>query len=218
MQTLIIFSTLLSATFAQFPGCGTQSNTFCVTERQYISCDQTTWAKEPTIYFCPLEGQFCADTPYTCTTNTSIPKSGGSYCDLCSTQSGSGYACTSPTHFERCTNGAITNRTGLNECPAGTICNAHSPNAGNPCTGFSGKEMVCWKEPITEPVTDEEKCAAEKLESIPVPNSLCKQFLVCQLNADGKTYTAAKLMCKAGYNYSPELRICVPEFIYPCPK
>lgn len=139
--------------------CGSVSNTYCLNERQYISCgpqDPTTTLR---LYTCPRSDLFCADVMGTCTADATALISKNTNCGVCSTAIGRGHTCTGYDSFQACLNGERqTAETKF--CPKGQYCDAYHPNAENPCSAFTGTQLLCWRD-LDVPSTasrDEREC------------------------------------------------------------
>lgn len=124
-------------------GCGSESNTFCLNERQFITCDPNVPQEDQKLFTCPFD-QFCTDVQGSCTKNPEIPKTSSTICGICSSKTEISHVCTSPRNFEPCFNGIFI-KTDLNECPIGSYCDALSENSTFPCSPFDGKQLLCWQ-------------------------------------------------------------------------
>lgn len=165
LLTVILVVVVIHSTNSQLnTACGVNSGTYCLTERQFVSCDLTALEK---FFTCPLADQFCADVAGSCTTEP-LQRTQNTFCDTCSREQGLGHACTSHTTFAACTDGIIS-YTNIHQCPVGTYCNAQAINTASPCSAFTGKELLCWKnEPEIPSVSDEDRCAGQGDGKYPV--------------------------------------------------
>lgn len=157
MKAALIFMGLLSLTVAvpsarsvasiraEAEGCGASSLAYCLTERQYIFCDPTIPVEKQFVFTCPLDGQYCADTPGVCADDEAlVPKTRNSLCETCSTSFGASHSCLSYTHYASCLEGVQSDT--LAECPSGTFCDADAIDSTHPCSEFSGRQLLCWRD------------------------------------------------------------------------
>lgn len=136
-------------------GCGTLSNTYCLTERQYVVCSPPSDAEY--FFTCPMPNQFCANVPGSCSSDAAIEKTQNTYCSVCSTPFGVGHACVAPDKFAKCVDGQIF-LGDSQHCKTGEYCDVHAAKPTDPCKPFSGRELICWKH-AEPPKTDEDYCA-----------------------------------------------------------
>lgn len=125
--------------------CGINSNTYCLNERQYISCGPLTPGGQIGIYTCPTSDYFCADTIGTCTSNTEIPRSTNTQCGECSANQGRGHTCTSLNTYKSCFDGLVQEASPTRTCADGLYCGTLSANSDYPCAAFTGREILCWR-------------------------------------------------------------------------
>lgn len=161
-KILTVCALLLSAAIAlgNEPGCGTTSNSYCLTERQFVLCG-TIDPKLRKVFTCPLPNQFCSDVPGTCTTDVSVPPTTNTMCNVCSTGIGKGHTCTGFDSFEICEDGDFS-ITDTHFCETGKYCDAFSPIPDNPCSYFTGNQLLCWKERSVQ-IVDDDALACEAL-------------------------------------------------------
>lgn len=142
LQFLIVTVTLLEHSYGT--PCGSTSNTYCLNDRQYITCQPLIPGSLIEIFTCPTSDYFCADITGTCTSDRTIPRTNNTQCGQCSINQGRGHTCTSLTTFRRCFDG-VADQGNSQQCPTGQYCSALSPYSVNPCTEFTGREILCWQ-------------------------------------------------------------------------
>lgn len=140
--------------------CGTASGAYCLNERQFILCDLTIPPEKQYTFTCPLANQYCGDVAGACAAEGSgVAKTVNTRCETCSTSRGTGHSCLSYHHWTPCADGVRDDENEPRLCPKGTFCNADAIDTSNPCTEFSGRELLCWRDlPEKPPVTDLDIC------------------------------------------------------------
>lgn len=219
LSRVFVVALCLSLVAAQTGGgCGTNSETYCLNERQYIGCGPVDPTERRGLFTCPLPGQFCADVLGTCTSDTGIAQTENTMCGVCSTGLGKGHTCTGYNSFEICTDGQF-DITDENFCAPGRYCDVFHPNPDNPCSPFTGHQLLCWKPHQPQPPKTIEDICQEKGEGrFPIEtDATCRSFLVCQRTDDKLSWLASTLQCSNTFVFSPEHAVCVPSFIYTCP-
>lgn len=198
----VLACSLSSWTAAQVAVCGscfapTPTRIQCVSEYQFFVCDET----EPRLYTC-LKGFCTADDP---DGNPCSERKTSSQCSTCRQCNGfTQFACTTLNTYRRCD--AAGNMIGADiECSAGTYCHLLSRRFDQPCSPFSGSELLCYREASSD------FCAGKLNGNYPDPEAVdCSTFIAC-VDEIGTKHT-----CIAPKVFSPLYNICVDTLVYEC--
>lgn len=169
----------------QTEACGLSANTYCLNDRQFISCGPLTPGGQIQIFTCPTSEQFCADIQGTCTSNTSLPRSKYTYCGKCNENVATGHTCTSLNTYRICNDGKIQSFS-THTCPRGQYCNAFSSNSDTPCSYFSGREVLCWKDEEVEIPGIVESTSHPSVSTTELPPSFIQDEIRCSELGEGR--------------------------------
>lgn len=208
--------------------CGQVSGTICLNERQYITCDPPVRGEPYKLFTCPLKEQRCGDVVGSCTTDLEAGVTKNTNCGVCSIGYGRGHTCTSMTTFRPCFD--EQEQIGpQNSCPPDQICDANALDHANPCTPFTGRQLLCWRdlsedvpsEPdLPESISLDEYACQEQGEGV-FENSTdetCRTYLLCERADEPGAWRATRVQCPSQTLFAPGYNGCVPYALYECPR